>query len=109
MNWVYHLADTPERIIESKFVNLPAPWIIFLIGALILAFAAMVYLLEPKGRRGGLKFALALLRALAIGLVVAILFRPVSQSIEREVREGLLQLGALGAAGGVAPDGLVDR
>ncbi|MCA8921381.1 MAG: VWA domain-containing protein [Planctomycetes bacterium] len=90
MNWVYHLADTPERIIESKFVNLPAPWIIFLIGALILAFAAMVYLLEPKGRRGGLKFALALLRALAIGLVVAILFRPVSQSIEREVREGLV-------------------
>lgn len=90
MNWAYFLADTPERIVESKFLNLPAPWIVFLIAALILAFAAMVYLLEPKGRRGALKVVLAFLRAAAIALVVAILFRPVSQSIDREVREGLV-------------------
>ncbi len=77
-----------EVVTRVRWEDMPPAWQVFLIVVLVLAFGAATYLLEPKGERRGLKVPLALLRAAAIVMAIAILFRPIQSTELQEVKHG---------------------
>jgi hypothetical protein len=83
------LAASPETITTWRWEQAPPAWQVFLIVALVAAFAAATYLLEPRDeRRGAWKVPLAILRTIIILLGIAILFRPLESREQREVKTG---------------------
>ena len=84
--------STPKQVTDVVWVHAPEAWQVFLIGALVAAFVATCYLLEPKAERPRLRPLLALLRALVIALAVGVLFRPVQQNELQEEKNGLVVL-----------------
>lgn len=87
------LAQSPAKEITTvRLASIPAAWQVFLIVALVLAFAAASYLLEPKVQRNRLKLPLAIIRAALILLAVGILFRPLKSTELIEERQGLVVL-----------------
>jgi hypothetical protein len=81
------LAEAKE-VTQVRWEGAPDAWQVFLIAALVIAFAAATYLLEPKDERRGWRLPLLLLRALAIGVGVAILFRPLESKELQDVKDG---------------------
>lgn len=87
MQFALWLAEAKE-VTQVRWEGAPDAWQVFLIAALVIAFAAATYLLEPKDERRGWRLPLLLLRALAIGLGVAILFRPLESKELQDVKDG---------------------
>lgn len=81
---------TPREVTDVVWVQAPEAWQVFLIGALVAAFVATCYLLEPRAERNRLKLALALFRGLVIAVAVAVLFRPVQSNELQEQKNGLV-------------------
>ncbi|RMG07053.1 MAG: VWA domain-containing protein [Planctomycetota bacterium] len=77
------------RTVSSlRWESAPEAWIVFLLFALVAAFAVACYLLEPKTERRLAKAPLAVIRALLIVLVLGMLFRPFRAEERREVKNG---------------------
>ena len=81
---------TPREVTDVVWVQAPEAWQVFLIGALVAAFVATCYLLEPRGERSRLKVGLALFRGLVIAVAVAVLFRPVQSNELQEQKNGVV-------------------
>jgi len=77
-----------KEFVEVRLDAAPEAWQIFLILALVAAFAAACYLLESRTERRALKVPLALIRAAIIVLAVLILFRPLQSKELREIKNG---------------------
>ncbi len=78
----------PTEVTQIDWPHAPEAWQVFLIMALVAAFATACYLLEGGEQRKALKVPLALVRATLIVLAVGILFRPLQSKELVEVKHG---------------------
>lgn len=78
----------PKEVTDIRLDQSPEAWQVFLILALVAAFAAACYMLETKSDGRGLKVPLALVRALIIIVAILILFRPLQSNELRDVKNG---------------------
>lgn len=78
----------PKVVTHLDWPNAPEAWQVFLIMALVVAFAAACYLLEGREERRWFRIPLALLRGALIALAVGILFRPLQSREIVEVKNG---------------------
>jgi hypothetical protein len=79
-----------KEVTTVRFDSVPEAWQVFLIVALVLAFSAATYLLEPRSQRNGIKPFLALVRGALIVLAACILFRPLQSTQLIEEVQGLV-------------------
>ncbi len=94
MELLFNLAQSaPKTVTQIRWDGAPEAWVVFLVFALIVAFAAACYLLEGRGgNRGWLKMPLTALRALIVIIAVCLLFRPFRAEEQREVKNGFVVL-----------------
>lgn len=85
------LLSEAVEVTQVRWDAAPPAWQIFLIAALVVAFAAATYLLEPRGQRQNLlKVPLTLVRAVIVLLAIGVLFRPLESKELQDVKDGVV-------------------